>query len=129
LKRIPLAPLVVFCNADTYLFFPATPWMSAAEAESIREALETRNMPASNNMTLTVGMQTCNSIDAVDNAVALASSRSTDGLTYPGAFIDKTATTGNKQLVRFGYLAKNTTASDTTVRWCWASAAVETQKK
>lgn len=86
-------------------------------------------MPASNAMTIAVGLQTFDVPTALDAAVALASVRTADGLTFPAAFSDKTGTTGNKQLVRFGYLVKNTAASDTTVRFAWAAAAVEIQKK
>ena len=95
----------------------------------IRDALEARNMPGSNAMTIAVGMQTCQTPDAPDAAVALASSRTTDGLTFPVAAVDETGTTGAKQFVRYGLLAKNTAASDTTVRWAWASGRVKTSKK
>jgi hypothetical protein len=130
IKRIPLAPMVVFCNSDTYIFFPATPWMDAVELEMLRDALETRNMPGSNNMTIQIGLQTCQTPDAPDTPVAqLASVRTTDGLTFPVAFADKTATTGAKQLARLGYLAKNTNTSDTTLRHAWVCGRVESQKK
>jgi len=128
-KRVPLSPLLVFCNADSYIFFPATPWMNAPDAEMIREALEARNMPGSGTMTLTVGLQTCNTVDAPDAAVALATSRTADGLSFPGSFSDKSGNTGNRQLVRFGYLVKNTTTSDSTVRYAWACGAVELHRK
>lgn len=44
------------------------------------------------------------------------------------AYVDKSATTNAKQLVRFGYLAKNTTASDTTLRMAWACGFVDAVK-
>jgi hypothetical protein len=103
--------------------------MSAADAELIREALECRNMPGAGAMTITVGLQTAQTPDAPDAAVALASSRTADGLAFPGALVDKTGTTGNRQLVRFGYLVKNTAAADQTVRFAWVTGAAEVQKK
>ncbi len=129
MKRVPLAPLVIYCNSDAYIAFPASPWIDASEVEMTREALETRNMPASNAMTVTLGVQTCEVPNAVDAAVALTASRTTDGLTFPVAFADRTATTASKQLARFVYLAKNTTASDTTVRFAWAVGVIQLQKK
>ena len=129
MKRVPLSPMVIFCNADSYIAFPASPWMDASEVEMTRETLEARNMPASNAMTVTIGVQTCEVPSAVDGAVGLTASRTTDGLTFPVAFADRTATTGAKQLARFVYLAKNTTASDTTVRFAWVSGVVKLQKK
>ena len=129
MKRVPLAPLVIYCNSDAYIAFPASPWMDATEVEMTRESLETRNMPASSAMTITLGVQTCEVPSAVDGAVALTASRSTDGLTFPVAFADRTATTGGKQLARFVYLVKNTAASDTTVRFAWAAGVVQLQKK
>ena len=128
MRRLSLSPMVVFCNTDQYIFFPATPWMTAEEAQLIRDGLEGRNLPASNNMTLAIGMQVCNDPGAPDAAVALASSRTTDGLTYPVQPVSKVATTGARQLVRFGYLAKNTTASDTTVRFAWVVGSVEYER-
>jgi hypothetical protein len=121
--------MVIFCNSDAYIFFPAMGWGSAVEAERMRETLETRNMPAGGAMTVAIGIQAVNNPNDSDAAVALATSRTSDGLSFPGALVDRTGTTGSKQLYRAGYLAKNTTTSDTTVRFCWAAGMVETQKK
>jgi len=121
--------MVIFCNSDTNIAFPATPWMDASELEMTRETRETRNMPSSNAMTVTLGVQTCDVPNTVDAAVALTASRSTDGLTFPAAFTDRSGTTGGKQLARFVYLARNTTASDTTVRLAWVAGVVQHQKK
>jgi hypothetical protein len=121
--------MVIFCNSDTYIFFPAMPYASASEAEQVRESLETRNMPGGGAMTVAVGIQAVNTPNDSDAPVPLATSRTADGLSFPGALVDKTATTGAKQLYRAGYLAKNTTTSDTTVRFCWAAGMIETQKK
>jgi hypothetical protein len=120
---------MVFCNSDSYIFFPAMPFGSASEAEQIRESLETRNMPGGGAMTVAIGIQAVNNPNDNDAPVALAISRTNDGLSFPGALVDKTATTGAKQFFRAGYLAKNTTASDTTMRFCWAAGMIETQKK
>ena len=128
MRRISLSPMVVFCNTDQYIFFPATTWMSAEEAQLIRDALEGRNLPAGSAMTLTIGMQVCNDPGTPDAAVALASSRTTDGLTWPIQAVNKVSTTGARQLVRFGYLAKNSTASDTTQLFAWAVGSVETER-
>lgn len=130
-ERIPLTPLVVYSmSASTWLFFPATPWDSAPDWELIREMLETMNMPGGNDLEVTIGIQTCQTPNAVDTpAVALSALRSTDGLTFPGPFVDKTGTTGSKQLVRAGYLVKNETGSGDTQRFCWASGALEVKKK
>lgn len=128
MSRHPLAPMVIFCNSDAYIAFPATPWMDPSDWVYVREALESRNMPGSNAMTVAVGLQTAQTPDAPDAAAALATSRTTDGLTFPGAPADKSASTGNKQLVRGVYLAKNTTASDTTVRFCWVGGMIETRR-
>lgn len=94
-----------------------------------RDALETMNMPASNAVTIAIGMQTCNTPDAPDAAVTLTSTRTTDGLTFPAGRVDRSGATGTKQLVRFGYLAKNTAASDTTLRFAWAAGMVQTERK
>lgn len=130
MRKIPLAPMVVFANLDTYRWYPATGWMNAADHEMIRDALEALNMPASGALTATIGMQTANNPDAPDvPAVALASSRTTDGMTWPVAPVDKSATTDARQLVRYGYLVKNTTATDTTLRMVWLGGFVEAGTK
>jgi hypothetical protein len=67
--------------------------------------------------------------DAPDLAVALASSRTGDGLTFPVAFVDKTGTTGARQYVRYGLLARNAAGGGSTVRHAWAGGRVKTQKK
>ena len=128
MKRIGLAPLLVFCNSDTYIFFPGTPWGTTDGAELLREGVETRNMPGSDAMTVTIGLQCCNTINSPDTAVPLTSSRTSDGLTFPTIPTDKSSTTGAKRLCRYGYLVKNTAGSDTTVRFCWVSGFVEQDK-
>lgn len=129
MKRIPLTPMVGFSGSDSNKFFPASPWGDASEAETIREALETANLPSGSTMSVTVGIQVANNPDAPDAAVSLATSRTSDGLSYPGAFVDKTATTGNRQIFRAGYLVKNTGTGDNALRFCWAAGVVEIQKK
>lgn len=129
MRRMPLTPMVVFCNAPTNIFFPGTPFVSTDDVEVINDALETLNMPAAGAMAITIGMQVANTPDAPDAPVALTSSRTGDGLTFPVAGVDKTSTTNAKQLVRFGYLAKNTGGGDTTVRFAWAGGMVQWQKK
>lgn len=129
IKRFPIIPMVVQVNADTNKFFPGTSWGSTDEVELISDALETLNMPAAAAMTVTIGMQLCNVPDSPDTAVALTSARTGDGLTFPVAPVDKSSSTAARQLVRFGYLAKNTGAADTTVRFAWVTGMVQSQKK
>ena len=121
--------MVIFVNTDTFKFFPATTWFSAQDIDKVRDSLETLNMPAAAAMTITLGMQVANNPDAPDTpAGGLASSRTSDGMTYPIAFVDKSSTTNARQLVRFGYLAKNTTAADTTLRQAWVCGYVDAVK-
>lgn len=127
--RIPLPPMLVFCDSDQWRTFPATPWGESVNFEMLREALEARNMPAGGAMTAAVGIQTCQTPDAPDAAVALAATRTSDGLTFPAAFVDKTATTGIKRSVRGVFMVKNTTALDTTLRFAWLAGWIESQKK
>ena len=130
MARIPLSPLIIFSNSDSNkTIFPASPWANASEWEMLREALETRNMPPNDDMEVEIGIQTCNTPNSVDNPMALSTMRSSDGLTFPGSLVDKTGNTGNKQLVRGVYLAKNKTGGGSTMRWCWACGILETQKK
>lgn len=129
MKRSSLSPMVLFVNGDTFKVFPATAWSEAEDVGFTRDALETMNMPASNGMTIAIGMQTCNTPDAPDAATALGSTRTADGLTFPAARVDRSASTGSKQLLRFGYLAKNTATSDTTLRLAWAAGMVQTEGK
>lgn len=128
--RIQCLPMVIFSNSDSVkTVFPCGPYSNGVDWEMVREMLETLNMPANNDMEVEVGFQTCNTPNAPDAPVALATLRSSDGLSFPGAFVDKTASTGNKQLVRPVYLAKNKAGGGSTVRWCWASGAIEIKKK
>lgn len=127
MARLSLTPMVVFSNSTTYIFFPATPWTSSTDVDFVRDSLETRNMMAGNVMNIAIGYQTCNTPDSPDAAVALASVRTSDGLTWPVAYTDQSATTNAKQFIRGGYLVKN--ASDSTVRQAWASGMIESQKK
>jgi hypothetical protein len=119
----------IFCNSESDIFFPGTAWSDAGDAELIRDGLETRNMPAGAAMVITMAVQTCNTPDAPDAAVALASSRTGDGLTFAVGFVDKTGTTGAKQYVRYGLLAKNAAGGGSTVRHAWAGGRIRTQKK
>ncbi len=129
MRRIPLIPMVIFVNTDTFKFFPATGWMSAQDIDKVRDSLETLNMPAAAAMTITLGMEVANNPDAPDTpAGGLASSRTSDGMTFPVAYVDKSSTTNARQLVRFGYLAKNTTAADTTLRLAWVCGFVDAVK-
>lgn len=128
--RIALTPMVVYTNSDsTALAFPATGWLNAADAEMMRESLETLNMPAATAMEVTVGYQVADVVDSISSTNALATMRNSDGLTFPSSFVDKTATTGTKQLVRGVYLAKNKAGGGTTPLFCWASATIETKMK
>jgi hypothetical protein len=119
--------MVVFSNSTTAIFFPASGWTSTQDFDFLRDSLETRNMMAGNVMSIQITYQTCNTPDSPDAAVALASVRTSDGLTWPVAYTDESATTNAKQFIRGGYLVKN--ASDSTVRQAWACGMIESQKK
>lgn len=130
MAKIPLIPMIVYTNSESAnLAFPATQWFNAEDWEEVREALETMNMPGSDAMEVTVGFQVANVPNAISSTNSLATMRSGDGLTFPVAWADKTATTGSKQLARGVYLAKNATEQGATARFCWAAGMIETKKK
>jgi hypothetical protein len=131
MARISLAPMMVFSNdATTHTIFPATPWYPASEWELIRDGVETYNMPAATALEVSIGIEVCDVVSAPTSPpTALATMRNIDGLTFPVAFVDMTATTGPKQLVRGVYLVKNKVGGGTTKNFCWASGVIETQKK
>ena len=130
MARIPLTPLMVFSNdATNYTVFPATPWNNAVDWEMIRDGLETLNMPGATALEVIVGFQTCDVVSSPDTPVALANMRNSDGLTFPAAFVDHTADTGDKQMARGVYLAKNKVGGGSTKNFCWAGGVIETQKK
>lgn len=128
--RIALSPMTLYTNsASVALVFPATPWFNAADAEMMRESLELLNTPAAGAIEVTVGYQLADTVNVITSTNSLATMRNSDGLTFPAAFVDYTATTGGKQLIRGVYLAKNKTGGGTTAQFCWASAIIETKLK
>jgi hypothetical protein len=91
------------------VFWPGTGWVDASSIVELRvsefEAI------ASQNATVQVAMQVTDDPATPPGAatyVLLGSSRTSDGASAPGSWASAVADLGNKRLVRFGFVIKQT---------------------
>jgi len=120
-KKIPLPQGMVYGTSTTAVFHPSTMWMLASSVKKVRGAFEIELLDS--DVTVSEAYQTANVENAPDNATAFGSFASSAGVSYPSAFADISAYTEQKQLVRFGWLVKNTASG--TRNWVRAGGFVE----
>jgi hypothetical protein len=104
-SRIGLNWMLVFANNTTPLFFVATGWMPAADFAKVRGSFEMRLNEG--DIELCLAYQLANVENSCDTPTAVGSYATSAGLLYPGQWDDISSATAQKQLVRFGFLARN----------------------
>ena len=116
MKSIPLPWTTVFAPNDagphissTAYFIPATGWVRCADIVEMRAAMEIA-ASTSGTLNIQVGYQVCNNEDAPLTAYAADQGgwETSPDVYYPAAWSDVSANTGEHELVRFGFLAKDT---------------------
>lgn len=102
MKRIPLTWSTLFADGGTGAkrFFPATPWLPAAQVKVVKGIWEAAQIQSNGSVQLSY--QTCNVENSIDAPVLLDSAQTSAGVSY-GTVTDVSANTGSKALVRFGF--------------------------
>lgn len=111
-------------NATGTTFWPATPWMTASDVGCAKINGEVRCL--SGDMEIAGAYQTANVENSPDSANTLGSYNTANGNFFGAAFTDISANTQPKQLVRFGWMVRNTSTSSTT--WARVAGTVEIQE-
>ena len=102
-------------------FFPVTPWMTAANVGRVRPTCDV--VYVTGNLTVAFGYQTCNVENSQDTAEEVGNFN-TAGMAYPSAgFVDISANTAPKQMVRFGWITK--LSSGTTQAFGYVGGSVD----
>jgi hypothetical protein len=108
-KKIPLPWGLVQVAGTTAVFHPNTLWLPAADVKKVRGAFELAVLES--DVTVSLAYQTANVENSLDTPTAIGSYATANGVSYPGAWADISAATEAKQLIRFGWLVKNTATS------------------
>ena len=121
-QTITRGPVPVWTNGTTTaMFHPVTRWMSAAEVTKVRRSLEMQ--AESGLIDIAVAFQTANNLDtpiAYDPAKDdIDSYRTANGYSWGTSFIDISGTTAQKQYIRFGIAAKNSSGSHVECAQAW----------
>ena len=111
-RRVPLGWSNVWAVNTTAIFHPATQWLPASDVKSIRGAMEMQLRESDQEASL--AYQTANVENNADSATAVGSYSTSNGVAYPSPWEDMSAYTEQKQLIRFGWLVKNTSGSTRT---------------
>lgn len=108
-------------KATSATFWPATAWMDAKQVGSLLCNMEVRCLDG--DQEISAAYQTANVENSPDTAVALGSYTNGNGQSYGASFTSVSSNTQPKQLVRFGWLVKNTATSNTT--WSRVSGTMD----
>ncbi len=124
-RTVPLPWTTVWTNIETPSneFLPATPWMDAASVEKVRGTFELRAKMGSLNVAL--GYQTAQVEDTPSSHSSFGAFATTNNVSYPTGWTDISGTTSGKQLIRYGWVVKN--SSGTTLNLGRVGGVVETQ--
>jgi hypothetical protein len=112
LRTIPLPWTTLVVASENDAFFPATPFMEAPSITTIRRALEIA--AEFGDMEVAVAYQTADVENAPDTPVAFGGFQSTIDVFYPDALTNIASVTAGKQLIRFGFVARNKSGQGTT---------------
>lgn len=104
---VVLGWMTIVANSMTPNFFPRTGWLAAADASNLRVSFEARGLTG--NMSVEPGYQLANDPASPDSATAMGGARTSDGISYPSAWTAPSV--GGKQLIRLGWVIKNTSGS------------------
>lgn len=111
-SRVSTGWNTLICDSTGATFWPVTGWMDAKTVGSLVCNFEVRCLDG--DQEVSAAYQTANVENSPDAAQALGSYVNANGMTYGSAFTDVSANTQPKQLVRFGFLVKNTATSNVT---------------
>ena len=112
-RRVQMPWTTIYAKTTTGVFMPVTTFMEAPSIDRVRGTFELRALLG--DLTAALAYQTCNTDSSLDSAVALGSWATAEGFTYPTAVTDISSATDGKQLIRFGWLVKNTSTSNQTM--------------
>ena len=112
MKRYPLPWTTVYSSSTTPDFLPATAWMEASRVESVRATFEMR--AKTGDIEVSFAFQTANVPDTPSPAggTSVGNYQDSNAVLYPSGITAIGSSTAGKQLVRFGWLCKNTSSSD-----------------
>lgn len=111
-RRVGTGWCTLICKSTSATFWPTTGWMDAKSVGSLLCNMEVRCLEG--DQEILAAYQTANVENSPDSATALGSYTNGNGLSYGSSFTDVSANTQPKQLVRLGFLVKNTSTSNTT---------------
>lgn len=120
-RKVPLNWSNVWAVNTSAIFHPATQWIPASDVKQVRGAMELNLRESDQEVSL--AYQTANVENNADSATALGSYQSSNGVAYPTAWEDIGTYTEQKQIIRFGWLVKNTAGSTRT--WSRVAGFVE----
>ena len=104
---------VVYANSTSQRSFPASGWMSAATFTKVKGDFEVRERIS--DIEVSLGYETANVENSPDAAASIGSFVNANGVSYGTSWSDISAYTDGKTLIRFVWLAKNTSGSSLTM--------------
>lgn len=104
--KVPMPFRMVWATSTTALFHPSSYWMSTSTVKKVRSAFELALIES--DVSVSAAYQTANVENSPDTPTAIGSYATTNGVSYPSGLTDISAQLEQKQLVRFGWLVKNT---------------------
>lgn len=110
ITRYPLPWTTVFAKANTPVFLPATPWMEASRVDKVRATIELAAREG--DLECAFGYQTANVENDPQAGAAVGAYQDADDVLYPTGMTDLSGVTPGKQLIRFGFMTKNTSSTN-----------------
>ena len=123
-ERIGLEWTTVYSRSETATFAPGSRWYRASDVAKVRVPFEMRD--SDTDIEVSAAYQLANVENSPDSpALAIGSYATSDGNIYPTSFADINSATEAKQLIRFGWLCRNTNGSGTTLSLARVTGVVE----
>lgn len=112
-KTVPVAWTTLYSDVTDGdgVFIPVTGWLDAAQVKKFRSTFEVAATTDASGV-VKPGVQFADSPDVPATPIAPAGilTKTGNGTSYPGSFSDVSATSAQRQLVRFGYWFKASAA-------------------
>jgi len=104
IKRHPMPWTTVYCDSDTAVFLPATPWMAAADVDKVRCTFEVQGRLGDNQLSVRCAYETANTENSASSATEFGQTATSGGISYANGWNTNVATdTADQQLIRFGW--------------------------
>lgn len=108
-------------NGSPGTFWPDTPWMTTSQVGGVRPTMEMRAL--NGDQEVTMAYQTANVENTPIATDTIGSAVTANGFSFGSAFIDISTDLDQAQLVRFGWMVRNTTTSNIT--WSRVGGSIE----